>query len=54
MGIEADELTTTGLRVPRAVLIIAIIALVQAAGVSQSIPNSDGDFPDPSGDFRSQ
>jgi SulP family sulfate permease len=35
-------------------LIIAIIALVQAAGVSQSIPNPDGDFPDPSGDFRGQ
>ena len=35
-------------------LIIAIIALVQAAGVSQSIPNPDGEFPDPSGDFRGQ
>jgi SulP family sulfate permease len=35
-------------------LVIAIIALVQAAGVSQSIPNPDGDFPDPSGDFRGQ
>jgi SulP family sulfate permease len=35
-------------------LIIAIIALVQAAGVSQSIPNPDGNFPDSSGDFRGQ
>lgn len=35
-------------------MIIAIIALVQAAGVSQSIPNPDGEFPDPSGDFRGQ
>ena len=35
-------------------LTIAIIALVQAAGVSQSIPNPDGEFPDPSGDFRGQ
>jgi SulP family sulfate permease len=35
-------------------LIIAIIALVQAAGVSQSIPNPDGEYPDPSGDFRGQ
>ena len=35
-------------------LVIAIIALVQADGVSQSIPNPDGDFPDSSGDFRGQ
>jgi SulP family sulfate permease len=35
-------------------LIIAIIALVQAAGVSGSIPNPDGEYPDPSGDFRGQ
>ena len=35
-------------------LTIAIIALVQAAGVSQSIPNPDGEFPDASGDFRGQ
>jgi len=33
---------------------IALIALVQAAGVSSSIPNPDGDYPDPSGDFRGQ
>jgi SulP family sulfate permease len=33
---------------------IALIGLVQAAGVSQSIPNPDGDYPDPSGDFRGQ
>jgi SulP family sulfate permease len=35
-------------------LSIAIIALVQAAGVSQSVPNPDGKYPDPSGDFRGQ
>jgi SulP family sulfate permease len=33
---------------------IAIIALVQGAGVSQSVPNPDGEYPDPSGDFRGQ
>ena len=33
---------------------IAIIALVQAAGVSSSIPNPGGEYPDPSGDFRGQ
>jgi SulP family sulfate permease len=33
---------------------IAIIALVQAAGVSGSVPNPDGDYSDPSGDFRGQ
>jgi SulP family sulfate permease len=33
---------------------IAIIALVQAAGVSSNIPNPDGKFPDPSGDFKGQ
>ena len=33
---------------------IAIIALVQAAGVSQSVPNPDGEYPNPSGDFRGQ
>jgi len=35
-------------------LIISVIALVQAAGVSQSTPNPDGEYPDPSGDFRGQ
>ena len=35
-------------------VVIAIIALVQAAGVSQSIPNPDGDFPEPSRDFLGQ
>lgn len=35
-------------------LAIAIIALVQAAGVSGSVPNPDGNYPDPSGDFRGQ
>jgi SulP family sulfate permease len=35
-------------------LTIAIIALVQAAGVSQSIPNPDGQFPETSRDFIGQ
>jgi SulP family sulfate permease len=35
-------------------LAIAIIALVQAAGVSQSVPNPDGEYPNPNGDFRGQ
>lgn len=33
---------------------IAIIGLVQGAGVSQSYPNPDGRFPDNSGDFAGQ
>jgi SulP family sulfate permease len=33
---------------------IAIIALVQAAGVSKSVPNPDGEYPDPSRDFVGQ
>lgn len=35
-------------------LTIAVIALVQASGVSQSVPNPDGQYPDASGDFRGQ
>lgn len=35
-------------------LTIAIIALVQGAGVSQAKPNPDGEYPDASGDFRGQ
>ena len=35
-------------------LTIAIIALVQGAGVSQSKPNPDGKYPNPSGDFVGQ
>jgi SulP family sulfate permease len=35
-------------------LAIAIIGLVQSSGVSQSVPNPDGAFPDSSGDFRGQ
>ena len=35
-------------------LSIAIIGLVQGAGISQSLPNPDGNFPDPSGDFLGQ
>ena len=35
-------------------LAISVIALVQAAGVSQSVPNPDGEYPNPSVDFRGQ
>jgi SulP family sulfate permease len=35
-------------------LAIAIITLVQAAGVGQAIPNPDGRYPDPNKDFRGQ
>ncbi len=35
-------------------LALSIIILVQGAGVSQSVPNPDGEFPDPNGDFRGQ
>ncbi len=35
-------------------LAIAIIVLVQGAGVSQSVPNPDGEYPDPNGDFKGQ
>ena len=41
-----------GLLLPAAA--IAIIGLVQAAGVSSSVPNPNGEYPDPSGDFRGQ
>ncbi len=33
---------------------LAIIGLVQGAGISQGYPNPDGKFPDPSGDFLGQ
>jgi SulP family sulfate permease len=33
---------------------IGLLGLIQAAGISQTIPNPDGEYPDPSGDFRGQ
>ena len=33
---------------------IGLLGLIQAAGISQTIPNPDGQFPDASGDFRGQ
>jgi len=33
---------------------IGILGLIQAAGISQTIPNPDGEYPDPSGDFTGQ
>jgi SulP family sulfate permease len=35
-------------------LAIAIIVVVQGSGVSQSVPNPDGEYPDANGDFRGQ
>jgi len=35
-------------------LAIALIGLIQGAGISQSIPNPDGNYPDASGDFVGQ
>jgi len=47
-----DMSLVSGMVVPA--LAIAIIGLVQAVGVSQSVPNPDGVYPDVSGDFRGQ
>jgi SulP family sulfate permease len=47
-----DLSLVVGMVVPA--LAIAIIGLVQSAGVSSSIPNPDGAYPDASGDFRGQ
>ncbi len=33
---------------------VGLLGLIQAAGISQTIPNPDGELPDPSGDFRGQ
>lgn len=33
---------------------LALVGLVQGAAIGQSIPNVDGTYPDPSGDFRGQ
>jgi SulP family sulfate permease len=33
-------------------LAVGMIALIQAAGISQGVTNPDGNYPDPSGDFR--
>ncbi len=33
---------------------LALVGLVQGAAIGQSIPNPDGSYPDPSGDFRGQ
>jgi SulP family sulfate permease len=41
-----------GLLIPA--LSLALVGLVQGAGISQSIPNPDGSYPDVSGDFRGQ
>ena len=41
-----------GLLVPA--LSLALVGLVQGAGISNSIPNPDGRYPDASGDFRGQ
>jgi SulP family sulfate permease len=33
---------------------IGLLGLIQAAGISQTVPNPDGEYPDPSGDFNGQ
>jgi SulP family sulfate permease len=33
---------------------IGLLGLIQAAGISQTIPNPNGEYPDPSGDFKGQ
>jgi SulP family sulfate permease len=33
---------------------IGLLGLIQAAGISQTVPNPDGEYPDPSGDFKGQ
>jgi SulP family sulfate permease len=33
---------------------IGLLGLIQASGISQTIPNPDGEYADPSGDFRGQ
>jgi len=33
---------------------IGLLGLIQAAGISQTIPNPDGEYPNPSGDFTGQ
>ena len=33
---------------------VGLLGLIQAAGISQTIPNPDGQYPDASGDFRGQ
>lgn len=52
-GFSAPDLSLVGeLLVPA--LSLALVGLVQGAGISNSIPNPDGRYPDPSGDFRGQ
>lgn len=33
---------------------VGLLGLIQAAGISQNVPNPDGKYPDPSGDFTGQ
>ena len=47
-----DPSLIAGMIIPA--LAISIIGLVQAVGVSQSVPNPDGRYPDASGDFLGQ
>ncbi|GII99258.1 SulP family sulfate permease [Sediminihabitans luteus] len=52
-GITLPDLSLVGsLLVPAASL--AFVGLVQGAAISASTPNPDGEYPDPSGDFRGQ
>ncbi len=47
-----DPTLIAGLLVPA--LSLAFVGLVQGAAISSSVPNPDGRYPDPSGDFRGQ
>ena len=47
-----DPSLVGGLLVPA--LSLAFVGLVQGAAISRSVPNPDGRYPDPSGDFRGQ
>ncbi len=52
-GLHLPDLSLVpGMVVPA--MAIAIVALVQSAGVSQSVPNPDGEYPEINGDFRGQ
>jgi SulP family sulfate permease len=33
---------------------IGVLGLIQSAGITQTVPNPDGEYPDPSGDFKGQ
>ncbi|HFD39054.1 MAG TPA: SulP family inorganic anion transporter [Anaerolineae bacterium] len=52
-GLSLPSLEMVGALLMPAVA-IGLLGLIQAAGISQTIPNPDGQYPDPSGDFVGQ